>query len=35
MRIPGCKILGIERMPDALIRRFRDPYLSLIEFADA
>lgn len=33
--IPGCITLGIERTPDALIRRFNEPYLSLIDLAES
>lgn len=33
--IPGCNISDIERMPDALMRRFKEPYLSWIDFADS
>ena len=33
--LPGCITSGIERMPDALIRRFRRPYVSFIDNADA
>ena len=33
--VPGCNTSGIERIPDALIRRFKEPNISLIDFADA
>lgn len=33
--LPGCNTSGIERMPDALMRRFRWPYVSFIDNADA
>jgi hypothetical protein len=33
--VPGCNTSGIERMPDALMRRFKKPNLSLMDFADA
>jgi hypothetical protein len=33
--VPGCNTSGIERTPDALMRRFKKPNLSLMDFADA
>lgn len=33
--LPGCNTSGIERIPDALTRRFRWPYVSFIDNADA
>ena len=33
--VPGCNTSGIGRIPDALIRRFKEPNLSLIDYADS
>lgn len=33
--IPGCNVPDIERMPDALMRRFKEPYLSWTNFAES
>jgi hypothetical protein len=33
--LPGCNTSGIERIPDAFMRRFRWPYVSFIDNADA
>lgn len=33
--LPGCKMSGTERMPDALMRRFKKPYCSPMDFAEA
>lgn len=33
--LPGCKTSGIERIPDALMRRFKWPYVSFISLAEA
>jgi hypothetical protein len=33
--LPGCNTPGIEKIPDTFMRRFRWPYVSFIDNADA
>lgn len=33
--VPGCITSGIERTPDALMRRFKDPYFLVMDLADS